>query len=370
MLGASGAVGTVALQVIKRLNHVSLKGITGWSNAKALENIANKFKPEYVAASPKIAKSLTLPAGTGFLSGNEGMKALVSLQEVDLVFCAISGFAALPVVLEALRHGKKVAIANKEVLVAAGELVMKAAEKNGGTIIPVDSEHSAIFQCLQNNSTSCIKRLIITGSGGPLLNTPADTLSSVTIEQALAHPTWKMGQKITIDSATLMNKGLELIEARWLFDIDHSRIEVLIQPEAIIHSMVEFCDGAVMALMSQPDMTLPVQYALTYPERYDSTVSTINFAKMGQLNFMEPDRKRFPCLELAEAALKDGGTMQTVLNAANEVAVARFLSGSMAFTDIYKVVAKSMNMHKNCPADSLEAVIAADDWARKTALEV
>ncbi len=362
VLGASGTVGTIAINTIERLADVELIGATVWNNAESLQHISNKYRPKYLGGSADTIAEINTTSQT--FSGICGIETLVQQDDVDLVFCAISGFAALPIVLSAIEAKKDIAIASKEVLVAAGELVMRKATENGCNIIPVDSEHSAIFQCLQNNSYNSINKIILTGSGGPFLNLPANKFANITVEQALKHPKWQMGPKISIDSATLMNKGLELIEAQWLFGLEHDKMQLLIQPEAIIHSMVEFNDRAVMALMSAPDMTQPVQYALTYPNRQPSNIESLDFSKLTQLNFQQPNKEKFPCLKLAEIALKEKGTLQTVLNGANEVAVNKFLKGKIQFTDIYRIIAEVVQKHDNSPADSIEAILEADNWAR------
>lgn len=362
VLGASGTVGSIAVNTIERLQNCELIGATVWNNAQSLQTISDQFKPKYLGGSAETTAKVSTTSKT--FSGICGIETLVQQDDVDLVFCAISGFAALPIVLSAIEAGKDIAIASKEVLVAAGKLVMRRAKENGCKIIPVDSEHSAIFQCLQNNSYSTINKIILTGSGGPFLNLPAEEFKNITIKQALKHPKWQMGPKISIDSATLMNKGLELIEAQWLFGLEEHRMQLLIQPEAIIHSMVEFNDKSVMALLSAPDMTQPVQYALTYPKRQPSNIESLDFSKLTQLNFQLPDKERFPCLKLAEIALKEKGTLQTVLNGANEVAVNKFLKGKIKFTDIYRIIAEVVEKHENGPADSIEAILEADNWAR------
>lgn len=368
VLGASGTVGSIALNTIDRLPNVELVGATVWNNSKSLQTISDRFSPKYIGGSSQTIRDIS--TNSQAFSGICGIESLVQQDDVDLVFCAISGFAALSFVLSAIDAGKDIAIASKEVLVSAGELVMRRAKENGCKIIPVDSEHSAIFQCLQNSNNNEFNKIIITGSGGPFLHLPKEKFRNITIPQALAHPKWKMGPKISIDSATLMNKGLELIEAQWLFDLNYDQMELLIHPEAIIHSMVELKDKAVMALLGVPDMTQPIQYALTHPNRESSIIETLDFCKVTQLNFIQPDRDKFPCLALAELALKEKGTMQTVLNVANEVAVKQFLEGKTKFTDIYKIVEQTVEKHKNSLADSIEVILEADSWARKTAMRL
>jgi 1-deoxy-D-xylulose-5-phosphate reductoisomerase len=277
------------------------------------------------------------------------------------------GAAGLTPTLLALQEGKRVALANKESLVMGGELVMKSAAKGRAELIPVDSEHSAIFQCLQGQDRERVKNLILTASGGPFLGLSPEELSSVSPRQALSHPTWEMGQKVTIDSATLMNKGLEVIEAHWLFGMPLSRIAVLIHQQSIVHSLVEFSDNSVLAQMSLPDMRLPIQYALTYPEREQSPYASLDLAQVGALTFQRPDPSKFPCFELAHQAAELGGTMPAALNAANEVAVPAFLEGEIRFTDIPTVIRETMAQHRLVAHPGLEQILAADEWSRETA---
>ena len=365
LLGATGAVGKTVIQVVNGLPNVKIVGLSGWKNTTLLNRLAKGLKPDFISCQLDCATDIRSSAT--LLPGLEGMKIMVQQKEIDLVFCAISNFAALPVILAAIRAGKNIALANKEVLVAAGELIMQEARQHQVKVIPVDSEHSAIYQCLEGSPHSSIAKLIITGSGGPFLNASKETIQKATIAQALAHPTWKMGQKISIDSATLMNKGLEVIEARWLFDTPLEKIEVLIQPQAIIHSMVEFIDGAVIAQLGLPEMIIPVQYALTYPNRLPSPVNRIDFTKLSKLDFLSPDRDRFPCLRLAEEALSQGKTMPAVLNAANEIAVDSFLNQKISFGQIPTIVEKVMANHENEIENSIDGIFEADKRARNLA---
>ena len=368
LLGATGAVGKTVIQVVNGLPNVEIVALSAWKNTKLLNRLNRGLKPKFISC--QLDSASEIESSATLLPGIEGMKVMVQQAEIDLVFCAISGFAALPVILAAIQAGKNIALANKEVLVAAGELIMQEAKKYQVKVIPVDSEHSAIYQCLEGSPHSSIAKLIITGSGGPFLNASPGTIKNATIAQALAHPTWKMGQKISIDSATLMNKGLEVIEARWLFDTPLEKIEVLIQPQAIIHSMVEFIDGAVIAQLGLPEMIIPVQYAITYPNRLPSPVERIDFTKLSKLDFLAPDRDRFPSLRLAEEALRQGKTMPAVLNAANEIAVDSFLNQKITFGQIPCIVEKVMAKHANKIENSIAGIFEADKNARTIAKEI
>jgi len=292
------------------------------------------------------------------------------LPEADLVLISIVGTAGLRPALAAIEAGKDIAVASKEILVMAGEAVMTAARRRGVKVLPVDSEHNAIFQCMENRSPAEVKRMIVTASGGPFRTWAADRLDSVTVEQALKHPTWTMGAKITIDSATLFNKGLEMIEARWLFDVEMGRVEVIVHPQSIIHSMVEFIDGSVLAQLSTTDMCFPIQYAVTYPERVPNTLPPLDFAALARLEFEAPRRADFPALDLARWAGEAGGTLPAVLNAANEVAVAAFLARRCGFPAIWKTVAKVMEEHALVAQPSLDVILAADSLARERAAEI
>ena len=295
------------------------------------------------------------------------MIKLATLPEADLVLVAIVGTAGLAPALAAIRAGKDLAVASKEVLVMAGEIVMREARQHGVRVLAVDSEHSAIFQCLEGKPASSIRRLWLTASGGPFRATPAEDFPAITVERALKHPSWVMGPKITIDSATLFNKGLEMIEARWLFDVEIDRVSVLVHPQSVVHSLVEFVDGSMLAQLSSPDMCLPIQYALTYPHRAPSNRVQTNLAKLGTLSFAEPDPVRFPALTLARTAGEVGGTLPAVLNAANEVAVEAFVNRRINFPCISATVRRTMERHKPIPHPTLDQILEADSWARKEA---
>ncbi|MGH7991035.1 MAG: 1-deoxy-D-xylulose-5-phosphate reductoisomerase, partial [Limisphaerales bacterium] len=304
-------------------------------------------------------------------SGEEGLIELATLPSADIVLIAIVGTAGLKPALAAIRAGKDIAVASKEILVMAGEIVMNEARKFGVRVLAVDSEHSAIFQCLDGKPSNSVRKLLLTASGGPFRDKtiwPKEKFSEINVECALKHPSWVMGKKITIDSATLFNKGLEMIEARWLFDIEMARVSVVVHPQSIVHSMVEFVDGSLLAQLSTPDMCLPIQYALTYPDRAPNERVQTNFAKLGQLTFEEPDVERFPAIELARRAGEIGGTLPAVLNAANEIAVEAFVNRKITFPQIAEVVRRTMAAHKIIPHPTLEQILAADDWARRTAL--
>jgi 1-deoxy-D-xylulose-5-phosphate reductoisomerase len=301
-------------------------------------------------------------------SGNDGLLQLATLPSADIVLIAIVGTAGLQPALAAIRAGKDIAIASKEILVMAGETVMREARKHGVRVLAVDSEHSAIFQCLDGKPASSVRSLWLTASGGPFRNTPKEEFSTITLQRALKHPSWVMGRKITIDSATLFNKGLEMIEARWLFDIEMARVNVVVHPQSVVHSLVEFIDGSILAQLSTPDMCLPIQYALTYPERLPSDRVQTNLAKLGTLTFEEPDVARFPSLKLARRAGEVGGTMPAVLNAANEVAVDAFCAAKISFEQISEIVGRTMGKHQVVEHPSLEQIVTADCWARAHAL--
>ena len=298
-------------------------------------------------------------------SGGQGLIAVATHPDVDIVICASSGTDALEAVLAAIDAGKTIALANKEVLVMAGALVTAAARARGVAILPVDSEHNAIHQCLHGRGRDEIRRLILTASGGPFRQMPASALADVKPEDALRHPTWKMGKKITIDSATLMNKGLEVIEAHWLFDLPADRIDVVIHPQSIVHSMVELIDGSIIAQLGGADMKLPIQYACSYPDRWEAPVARLDLTAVGRLEFHEPDLERFPCLRLAYRALESGPSHAVVLNAANEVSVASYLDGRISFTSIPRVIEETLNAHEAVPAITLEGIRGVDRWARR-----
>jgi 1-deoxy-D-xylulose-5-phosphate reductoisomerase len=354
-------------------------------NVDALEKAIRQFKPKAVAMTNRDkAKELERrftgrdACATKFLAGERGLVKLATMSEADIVLVAIVGTAGLEPALAAIRAGKDLAVASKEILVMAGELVMTEARKHGVKVLPVDSEHSAIFQCLEGRDPADVKRLILTASGGPFRQTPRERFESITVAEALKHPSWNMGQKITIDSATLFNKGLEMIEARWLFDVEVDRVDVVIHPQSVVHSMVEFKDGSILAQLSMPDMRHPIQYALTWPRRLPNSMPPTDFAKIGTLTFENPDHDRFPSLRLAREAGRLGGTMPAVFNAANEVAVARFVDGKIGFVQIFETVEKVMGAHHKAgphgcswvASPALDVILEADLWARKEAERV
>ena len=372
LLGSTGSIGTSTVKVAEDLpNRIRLLALGAGNNASLLLEQTREHKPVAVSiGDPAKAKELekTVGAGVQVFSGEEGLIKLATLPEADIVLIAIVGTAGLKPALAAIRAGKDIAIASKEILVMAGETVMSEARKHGVRVLAVDSEHSAIFQCLDGKVPSSVRKLILTASGGPFRDKtkwPKEKFSEITVACALKHPSWVMGRKITIDSATLFNKALEMIEARWLFDIEMTRVSVIVHPQSIVHSMVEFVDGSIVAQLSTPDMCLPIQYALTYPERAPSDRVQTNFAKLGQLTFEEPDTDRFPAIELARRAGEIGGTLPAVLNAANEVAVEAFVNQKLSFPQITQVVRNTMDAHKVVSHPTLDQILEADAWARQ-----
>ncbi len=371
LLGSTGSIGTSTVKVAEDLpDQIRLIGLAAGGNSELLLEQTRKHKPAVISiSSPAKAKELqdTLGFSTQVLSGNEGLLKLATLPEADIVLIAIVGTAGLQPALAAIRAGKDIAVASKEILVMAGEIVMNEARKYGVRVLAVDSEHSAIFQCLDGKPTNSVRQLLLTASGGPFRDKTLwqkDKFAEITVERALKHPSWVMGRKITIDSATLFNKGLEMIEARWLFDIEMARVGVVVHPQSIVHSMVEFVDGSLIAQLSTPDMCLPIQYALTYPERAASDRVQTNFPKIGTLTFEEPDVERFPALALARRAGEIGGTLPAVLNAANEVAVEAFVNRKINFPQITETVRRTMDAHQIIEQPTLEQILAADAWAR------
>ena len=376
ILGSTGSIGRSALAVVDahptRLRVVAL---AAGDNASLLAEQAARYRPDVVAMATGEGLDRFRAAASGHLppvlaSGAEGLVAVAAHPSADLVICASAGTAGLEAVLAAIDAGKTIALANKEVLVMAGELVTEAARRSGVPILPVDSEHNAIHQCLHGRARREIRRLILTASGGPFRDAPAEALERVDPAAALRHPTWRMGRKITIDSATLMNKGLEVIEARWLFDVSADQIDVIIHPQSIVHSMVEMVDGSVIAQLGVTDMRMPIQYACSYPDRWEASLPPLDLARAGRLDFHPPDHARFPCLGLAWRALATGGTMAVVLNAANEVAVQGFLDGKLGFTSIPQVIARTMDAHAVEPVAALQVVRRVDAWARAYADDV
>ena len=369
LLGSTGSIGTSTIKVADDLpDQIRLIGLAAGSNMDLLIEQTRKHQPSAVSINdPAKAKELQNILGTSarVYSGNEGLLKLATMPEADIVLIAIVGTAGLQPALAAIRAGKDIAIASKEILVMAGETVMNEARKYGVRVLAVDSEHSAIFQCLDGKPSVSVRKLWLTASGGPFRKTPKADFAGITVEQALKHPSWVMGRKITIDSATLFNKALEMIEARWLFDIEMARVDVVVHPQSVVHSMVEFVDGSMLAQLSTPDMCLPIQYALTYPERAKSDRVQTNLAKLGSLTFEEPDVDRFPALALARRAGEVGGTLPAVLNAANEVAVEAFVNRKLSFLGITETVRRTMDTHKVVAHPTLEQILEADAWARK-----
>ncbi|MCI0535136.1 MAG: 1-deoxy-D-xylulose-5-phosphate reductoisomerase [Verrucomicrobiales bacterium] len=372
LLGSTGSIGTSTVKVAEDLpDRIRLVGLAAGNNTALLAEQTRKHQPEAISISETSkAKELSaaLSASVKVYSGSEGLLRLATLPSADIVLIAIVGTAGLPPALAAIRAGKDIAIASKEILVMAGETVMGEARKHGVRVLAVDSEHSAIFQCLEGKPATSVRKLWLTASGGPFRSMPKEEFSKITLQSALKHPSWVMGRKITIDSATLFNKGLEMIEARWLFDIEMPRVHVIVHPQSVVHSMVEFVDGSMLAQLSTPDMCLPIQYALTYPERVSNDRVQTNLAKLGTLTFEEPDTDRFPALKLARRAGEIGGTMPAVLNASNEVAVDAFCGGKISFEQISEVVSRTMAKHHAVEHPSYEQLAAADSWARTHAL--
>lgn len=369
ILGSTGSIGENVLRVAERFpDRFQIIGLAGQRQTEKLLRQAKRFNVKKIAVAEKeraCALEKMAPRNISVLHGIEGLEELASLSEADIVVAAVVGIAGLKPVLAALRRGTDVALATKEVLVVAGEHVLKARAKSGAVILPVDSEHSAIFQCLDGRPRTEVRKIILTASGGPFASHKKIDFDKVTTAEALKHPRWNMGRKVTVDSATMMNKGLEMMEAKWLFNIDLKQIEVLVHPESIVHSLVEFIDGSVMAQLSVSDMRFAIQYALTWPERLDGKLPALNLSEVETLRFAVPDEKRFPCLALARQAAYAGGTMPAVLNAANEVAVEEFLRGNIRFSQIWRLVEKVMDKHHKIKNPALEEIVLADQWARE-----
>jgi 1-deoxy-D-xylulose-5-phosphate reductoisomerase len=370
ILGSTGSIGRSTLEIVNRFpGRFKIVGLAANSNIRLLESQINAFNPEVVAVADESAgkKLKKKNLRVDVLTGEKGLAEMAGNRHADMVVSAIVGSAGLMPTLAAIKAGIDVALACKECLVMAGSVIMAEAKRKKVMVIPVDSEHSAIFQCLGGKEHKYVRKIILTASGGPFLRTSLSELDSVTPEAALKHPNWIMGKKITVDSATLMNKGLEMIEARWLFNLPAERIEVLLHPQSIVHSMVEFIDGSILAQMSVPDMKGPISYALSYPQRLAEVLPSLDFSKAGGLTFEEPDRRKFRCLSLAYDAIKTGGTMPSVLNAANEVAVEAFLNKKILFTEIPSVVSGTMTQHKVSGGEDIEEILNSSDWARKKA---
>jgi len=369
ILGSTGSIGRNALRVISGLGagyHVV--GLSAHSSVELLAEQTRRYRPQFVAVTNRdyAERFRALLDGweTEILVGPESLTTLVEADQVDTVLTAVVGAAGLPSALAAARSGKRLAIANKEPLAIAGELLTKIARDHGSTLLPVDSEHSAVFQAMQSGRASEVRKILLTGSGGPFRGATREELEDVTVEQALNHPTWQMGPKITVDSATLMNKALEVIEARWLFDVSVDKIEVLIHPESIVHSLVEFVDGSVIAQLGEPDMCLPIQYALTYPRRVAGISKPLRLEEIGRLHFERPASETFRALTLAYDVARTGGTAPVVFNAANETAVENFLAGQISFVQIMELVEHCLDKHEVRPTACLDDVLAADAWAR------
>ena len=375
ILGSTGSIGVNTLKVIESLpEEFEVYGLTARNNVDVMEEQVKKFNPRVaVLTDEKKAKELEERIGrreVKVYSNLEGLIKAVKAPEVNLVVSAIVGTTGLTPTLEAIRAGKDIALANKEILVMAGEVLIGEAKSRGVTILPVDSEHNAIFQCLQGRNSSEVNKIILTASGGPFYNLPKEELKKVTPPQALEHPTWEMGKKISVDSASLMNKGLEVIETQHLFGVDISRIEVVIHPQSIIHSLVEFVDGSILAQLGITDMRIPIQSALTYPEKLNNPLPKLDLAAIANLTFEEPDLNSFPCLSYAYEAARLGGTAPAVLNAANEIAVEEFLEARIGFLQIPEAVRMVMNKQNLVKNPALEDILEADEWARKEALKV
>jgi 1-deoxy-D-xylulose-5-phosphate reductoisomerase len=376
ILGSTGSIGRSALAVVDaHADRLQVVGLAAGDNAGLLAEQVARYRPRIVAMATGAAiDRLKLAGSTEGVtiagSGRDGLVAVASHPDADLVLCASSGTEALEAVLAAIEQRKTIALANKEVLVMAGGIVTEAAARNGVTILPVDSEHNAIHQCLHGRAPAEVRRLILTASGGPFRGRPASDLGGVSAADALKHPTWRMGRKITIDSATLMNKGLEVIEAHWLFGVGGGQIEVLIHPQSVVHSMVELTDGSIIAQMGITDMRLPIQYAFSYPDRWAGPLPALDLARAGRLDFAAPDTDAFPCLRLAYRALDAERSLPVVLNAANEIAVALFLDGKLGFTSIADVIERTMEAHRPAEVGTLAAVRGADQHARECAREI
>jgi 1-deoxy-D-xylulose-5-phosphate reductoisomerase len=391
VLGATGSIGESALKVAGDIpDRMEIVGLAANCNAEKLAMVANKVRPESLCLVDETKADIlrnALDYKPRIFYGEVGLREIACLTNADMVLVAIVGTGGLRPTLAAIEAGKDLAVASKEILVMAGEIVMREARDNGVNVLPVDSEHNAIFQCLEGKRStlnarhptsravssafdvSDVRRIILTASGGPFRETPRKSFNSITPAQALKHPTWNMGPKITIDSATLFNKGLEMIEARWLFGVEMKRVEVVIHPQSIVHSMVEFADGSMLAQLSYSNMRFPIQYAVTWPDRVPNTLPPLDFATLSKLEFSMPRYDNFPALNLARRAGETGGTLPAVMNAANEVAVAAFLEGRVRFPRIWEIVEEVMNRHTSVAHPDLDAILQADHWAREQATE-
>lgn len=374
ILGSTGSIGESALRVVESLrDRFRVVGLGAQRRYERLLQQARRTGARYVAVADAEAArhcARQAPRGIKVLQGPQSLVQLAALEQADLVLVALVGMAGLAPTLEALKRGKHVALATKEVLVVAGKKVLETCKKTGASLLPVDSEQSAVFQCLDGRPQGQVKKIILTASGGPFTAKAGVNFDKVTVSETLRHPRWNMGRKVTVDSATMMNKGLELIEAHWLFKMPFEQIEILIHPESIVHSLVEFTDGSMLAQLSQSDMRIAIQYAFTYPDRLKGKLPSLDLAALGALHFARPDEKRFPCLRLARAAGVEGGSMPVVLNAANEIAVEEFLKKNLPFSGIPRLVEKVMEKHMRLADPVLADIIATDHWARREARQL
>ncbi|MEA2659096.1 MAG: 1-deoxy-D-xylulose-5-phosphate reductoisomerase [Candidatus Binatota bacterium] len=375
LLGSTGSIGVSTLALVREFpDRFRVHGMVAGRNLKLLAQQIKEFRPRCVSIQQEsdvaLLRKLLGRIKVEILCGEAGASAIATATEVDVVLAAIVGGAGLMPTLRGVLAGKEIALANKEALVMAGEILVESARTKGVRLLPVDSEHSAIFQCLQGNERGEVDKIILTASGGPFLHSRLDRLGNVTVDQALKHPNWKMGQKITIDSATMMNKGLEVIEARWEFDMAPEHIEVVIHPQSVVHSMVRYQDGAIMAQLGIADMRIPIAYALSFPHRLKGSWRPLDLTEHGELNFLPVEKRRYPALALAYGALKTGGTMPVVLNGANEVAVAAFLARRIGFREIHRIIDRTMQRHTNRRAQEVGEIIEIDRWAREKALSL
>lgn len=374
ILGSTGSIGQQTLEVIRKFsNEFEVVGLSGWENTDFLKEQISFFKPKIAVvkneySAKKLKKDLNKLSGTKILWGKDGLIRISTLEVADIIVVAITGIASLIPTFEAVKRGKNIALASKEALVVAGELLVKEAKLRNAKILPIDSEHSAILQCLKNEQKDSVEKIILTASGGALYNLTGTALENVSVEDALDHPTWKMGKKVTIDSATLMNKGLEVIEAKWFFNIPANKIEVVIHPQSYVHSMVQFIDGTILAQIGEHDMRIPIQYALFYPNRTVNSFPRLDLTKIGQLTFKKVNFDKFPCIKLAYKALELGGTMPAVLNGANEIAVNAFLNNKINFLAIPIIIQNTMKEHKPKYNPNIDDILDADYWAREKAL--
>jgi len=374
ILGSTGSIGQQTMEVIRKFsNEFEVVGLSGWENTAFLKEQIKFFKPKIAVVknewiARKLKKDLNKQNNIEILWGTKGLIIISTLQEADIIVIAITGIASLIPTFEAVKKGKKIALSSKEAMVVAGELLVKEAKLRNAKIIPIDSEHSAILQCLKNEKKECVEKIILTASGGALYNFTETALKNASIEDALDHPTWKMGKKVTIDSATLMNKGLEVIEAKWFFNVPANNIEIVIHPQSYVHSMIQFTDGTILAQIGEHDMKIPIQYALFYPNRISNNFPRLDLTKIGQLTFKKPNFNKFPCIKLAYQALELGGTMPAVLNGANEIAVNAFLNKKITFPAIPIIIQNTMKEHKPKYNLNINDILDADYWARERAL--